>query len=566
MWNMKPLRLTPVAWRKDWLFCLLLLAVTIIAYQPVWHAGFIWDDDVLLLNNPLIKLANGWWRVWFARSNDYVPATSTTFWLEWRLFGANAPGYHLDNVLLHALDAVLLWRVLRRLLIPGAWLAAAIFVLHPVNVESVAWIAERKNTLAMLFYACTLLWYLRFEDTGHRRWYWLSAGAFVVGIFSKTAVAPIPFVLLGIAWWRRGRIGRKDLCRSLLFFAIAVAASLLAISIQLEAGAAEVRTDNFLVRLVGAGWSVLFYLYKTLLPLNLIFVYPRWRIDIANVLSYIPLTLLVGGLALCWRCRRTWGKGLLFALGYFIVALLPVLGFVNIYFMRYSLVADHWQYFAIIGPICLAAALIRKVVLATMLLLTLGVLTWQQCGIYAGQETLWRETIARNPDCWMAHDNLGVCLLARGDTAEAIASYHKALEIKPDYERALYNLGLALFCRGDLDGAIAQYRHALDIKLDFVVARSNLGVALEQKGELEAAIVQYRKALEIQPGSSEVLVNLGNALSKKGQFDEALEMYRQALEVNPANEDAHLNRGIALFRNGNMDGAIAEYRAALALK
>jgi protein O-mannosyl-transferase len=433
--------------RQTWFVCLLLAVATFLAYQPVWHAGFIWDDDELLTNNPVVKSAAGLYRPWFTASTlDYYPMTFSMWWLEWRLWANHPLGYHLVNVLLHALSAILLWRVLLRLNLPGALLAAAIFALHPVNVESVAWISEGKNTLSMFFYAGTLLCWLKFEESGGRRWHGLALAGFALALFSKSAVAPLPVVLLGIAWWRRGRVGWKDIRQVVPFFVMAAAVCWVTVWFHYHRamGSGVVRTDGFWSRLAGAGWAVWFYLYKALLPLNLIFVYPRWQIDARNVAIYIPLVLLAAAFVLCWRYRRGWGKALFFGLAYFVVMLLPILGFLNIYYMRYSLVADHWEYFAIIGPIALAAAIIRKPVLAAAFLLALGVLTWKQCGIYANAETLWRATLARNPGSTIAQNNLSAALLANGQVDEALLHSEAVLATHPDDATAQGDLGYGL--------------------------------------------------------------------------------------------------------------------------
>ncbi len=498
----------------------------------------IWDDDSDVTDNPVIKSANGLYQLWFtARTPDYYPMTYDMLWLEWRLWANNPLGYHLVNVLLHGFSAVLLWRVLLRLKIPGALLAAALFALHPVNVESVAWIAERKNTLAMFFYAGALLFWLRFEDGGRQRWYGLALAGFALALFSKSAVAPLPAVLLGITWWRRGRVGWKDFRRLVPFFAISAAVCWVTVWFHYHQaiGHDVVRTDGFLSRLAGAGWAVWFYLYKAVLPLKLVFVYPRWQIAVRNVLTYIPLVLLTAAFVLCWRCWRNWGKALFFGLAYFVVMLLPILGFINVYYMRYSLVADHWQYFAIIGPIALAAAIIRRPVVAAALLLALGALTWKQCGMYANLETLWLQTIRLNPDCWLAHNNLGLALGQKGREDEAISQYQEALQIDPDYPEAHLNLGNALAQKGKLDEAIAQYQEALQTDPFYAPAHSSLGNALCQKGKLDEGISHFEQALQTSPGFSPAHYNLSIALLQKGSVGEAIVHLQKALQFDPAN-------------------------------
>jgi Flp pilus assembly protein TadD len=531
-------KLLPSWWRQDWLLGLVLVAVTLMAYQPVWHAGFIWDDDSFLTNNPVIKSADGLYRMWFTASTpDYYPVTSSMLWLEWRVWANHPLGYHLVNVLLHGFSSVLLWRVLLRLNLPGALLAAAFFALHPVNVESVAWITERKNTLCMFFYLGTLLAWLRFEDSGKWRWHALALAGFALALLSKTAVAPLPVVLLGMAWWRRGRVGWKDIRQVVPFFVMAAGLGLVTVWFQQNAsGHDPFRTDGFWSRLAVAGWAVWFYLYKAVLPLKLAFVYPRWQIDVGNVLTYIPLVMLAAAFVLCWRCRKGWGRALFFGLAYFVLMLLPVLGFLNIYFMRFSLVADHWQYFAIIGPITLAGAMIRRPLVAAALVLALGALTWKQCGMYANPEVLWQTTFRLNPNCWLGQDELGYKFLQQGRLDEAIAHYAKAVELKPDYVEANTHLGNCLFQKGRLDEAITHYQKALQIKPDYAPAHNSLGNALMREGKVDEAITHYRKALQLDPVNPSFQSNLAWLLAtspraslRNGNI--AVELARRANEL-----------------------------------
>jgi tetratricopeptide (TPR) repeat protein len=541
---------------RTWLSVLFLIVATVIAYQPVWRAGFIWDDDMFLTNNAVLKSADGLYRLWFTASTpDYFPMTSSMLWCEWRIWGNHALGYHLVNVLLHAFSSVLLWRVLERLKIPRALLAAAIFALHPVNVESVAWITQRKNTLAMFFYVCVFLLYLRFEDTGKRRWYGLASIVFALALLSKTAVVPLPLVLLGIAWWRRGRVAWQDVRRSIVFFMVAAALAVVTIWFQSHRaiGSEVIRTDSFWSRLAGAGWAIWFYLYKAVLPLNLSFVYPLWQIDERKVLSYVPLLLLAAIFGWCWIYRLQWGRALLFGLGYFVVMLLPILGFLDIYFMCFSLVADHWQYFAIIGPIALAAAIIKNNLSATMLLLALGTLSWRQCLIYTDAETLWRTTISRNPDSILANNNFGVMLSDRGQLDDAIAHFQKILKIRSDDPDAHNNFGNALLRKGDVDGAIFHYQEALKSAPHRADVHYNFGNAFVQKGQLDQALVHFQRAWEIKPNYLEAYNNAGSILLKIGRINEAVACWLKALEINPRVALPHNNIGYALVTQGRLD-------------
>jgi Flp pilus assembly protein TadD len=419
----------------------------------------------------------------------------------------------------------------------------------------------------MFFYAGTLLCWLKFEDSGRGRWYGLALAGFALALLSKPVVAPLPVVLLGIAWWRRGRVGWKDVRRTVPFFVIAAALSLVTVWYENHQTISHVaaRTDGFWTRLAVAGRAVWFYLYKAVLPLNLAPIYPRWQIDAPNVLTCIPLVLLAAVFVLCWRCWRGWGRALFFGLAYFVVMLLPLLGFLSTDFMRLSLVADRWQYFAIIGPIALAASIIRRPVLAAALLLALGALTWKQCGIYANAETLWTETTRLNPDCWLARYNLGNIFVEQGRMDEAIRQFQKAVEIMPDLADAHNNLGNSFFQLGRMEDAIAQYQKALAIMPDNADAHNNLGNSFSRLGRTEEAIAQYQKALAVMPDNAKAQNSLGIILSGQGKRDEAIVHLLAAIKSKPQYDQPHYNLGLIYLQQGRLDAAIAQFQSAITI-
>jgi len=576
------------AWQKNWLLGLLIVAATFAAYHPAWHGGFIWDDLTHVEHNPLLSEPDGLKRIWFSlEAPQYYPLVFTSFRLERALWGLDVTGYHFVNLLLHSCSALLLWRLLRRLAVPGAWLAAAVFALHPLNVESVAWITERKNTLSLVFFLSSLLWYLRFDRgtdalrprLSARLCYGLSLLTFALALLSKTAVAPLPLVLLLLAWWERGRIAWRDVWRSVPFVLAALVLIPLTVAFEHQAGSEIIRSDGFGARLAGAGWALWFYLYQALLPLNLVFVYPRWHINPANLLAYVPDALVVLGFALGWRYRRSWGRAGLFGLGYFVIMLLPELGFVNIYFMRYTLVSDHWQYFAIIGPIALAVAGLTRALafverrwpflrplVGSALLLALAALAWRESANYADMETLWRVTIARNPACWLAHHNLGVMLFARGEVAPALAHFQQALATQPAFAESQVGLARVLRDRGELDESILHARKALALRPDLVEAQTELAAALLQKGDVNEAILHFQQAALMRPGSADIQNALANALAQATRVAEAGVHFQRALQLRPNFPEAHNNLGLVLLQAGQWDDAIAHFQQAVSLQ
>jgi tetratricopeptide (TPR) repeat protein len=567
------------SWNRDWVFGLLLVAATLTTYLPAWNGKPIWDDD-RHLTRPELRSVEGLYRIWTQPSStaQYYPLVHTVFWVEHKLWGDLTPGYHLVNILLHAFSALLLLKILRRLEVPGAWLAAAIFALHPVQVESVAWMSELKNTLSGVFYFGSALAYLKFDRTRNGRLYAIALGLFILGLLSKTVIATLPAALLVVFWWERGRLFWKRDARPLVpFFLTGITAGLFTAWLERKFIGAEGRTFDFTVieRFLIAGRAFWFYLGKLFWPAHLVFIYPRWNVSGAVWWQYLFPAAALLLLAAAWALRGRW-RGPLAGLLFFAGTLFPALGFFNVYPFRFSFVADHFQYLAGVGVITLASAGAARLlgrwrlwgrpggnVLCLTLLAILTCLTWRQCGTYADIETLWRNTLVKNPDCWLARNNLGVTLADKGRLDEAIENYHKAIQIDPNSADTLNNLGFALAAKGRFDEAIENYYKAIQIKPNYTDALNNLGLALVAKGRFDEAIENYRKAIQIDPNSAITLNNLGVALAAKGRFDEAIENFRKTIQIDPNPADALNNLGFALAAKGRFDEAIENYRKAI---
>jgi tetratricopeptide (TPR) repeat protein len=553
------------------------------AYLPALRGGLLWDDSGHL-TGPDLQSLKGFWRIWFDlhATQQYYPLLHSAFWLEHRLWGDAVVGYHLTNFALHALSACLVVLIVRQLSLPGAWLAGFVFALHPVHVESVAWISEQKSTLSGVFCLASLLAYLHFDKSRRKSNYWLATCLFVLALLSKTVTATLPAVLLVIFWWRRGRIEwKRDVVPLLPWFALGISAGLF--TAWVERTLIGARGPDFLLtpvqRVLIAGRVIFFYVGKLLWPANLMFFYPHWTVDPSAWWQWLfPAGLLAIGVGLVLAARRYSGPlaGLLIFSG----TLFPVLGFLNVYPFRYSYVADHFQYLASLGVIIPVAGLLVRamerassgkavaIACSILLILVLGVLTWRQSRMYRDLETLYRTSLAHNPSSWAAHNNLGMLLAETPDRlSDAIAEYQAALRIKPDYAEAHNNLGIALAeMPGRIPDAIAEYHVALKITPDLVDAHYNLGIALSRNPvQLQDAILEYQAALRINPDYAEAHMNLGNALSQMtGRLPEAIAEYRAALQIRPDYADAHMNLGIALSRTpGRLQDAVAEYRAAL---
>jgi Tfp pilus assembly protein PilF len=570
-------RLTPDAWLWAWA----LVTITFLAYQPVQHAGFVWDDGLYFAENPLMLSTAGFKHIWSSLyASRFVPLTMTSFWLERRFWSLHPLPYHAVNVALHASNAVLLWTLLRRLKIRGAWLAAAAWALHPVNTETVAWVSELKNTQSGFFFLLALLMFLRFEEGSRPLDYAATLVLGTAAMLSKPSTVVLPGVMLLCAWWQRGRWVRNDFLQAAPLMAFGVVMSLVAIveqrmEIAPERGASEWAL-TIAQRTVLAGRAPWFYAGRVLWPAHLCFVYPRWELVEHSALEWLPLAAVALAAVTLWQFRHArWAKALIFGLGYFMIALLPVLGLVDTYFFRYSFVADRFQYLPCIGLISLvvgtAAEVFERagrrhrtlgVTIAAAVLLVLGMATWSQAHIYRDSQTLWSDTLRKNPGCWAAHNDLGLALVEQGRLQEAIGHYQQALQFCSDAQ-VHNNMGFALMRQGRLQEAMGHYQQALQLRPDYPELHNNMGVALARQGRFQEAMGHYQQALQLRPAYAEAHNNLGIALFRLGQVQEAMVHWERALEIKPDYAEAHNNMGNALLKLGDVQKAIEHYEQAL---
>ena len=560
----------------------------VAVYLPALRGGMLWDD-ASHVTRPDLRSLHGLWRIWFdlGATQQYYPLLDSAFWLEHFIWGDAVLGYHLANVALHALAACLVVRIARRLALPGAWLAGILFALHPICVESVAWISEQKSTLSGVFYLGALLVYMDFDETRRRSRYVAALALFVLALQSKTVTATLPGALLVILWWRHGRIEwKRDVQPLVPCLVLGGATGLFTAWVErtlVGAAGAEFSLTP-IERLLLAGRAICFYAGKVIWPANFTFFYPRWKIDPTEWWQYLfPAAVLAVGLAF-WRLafsRLGRNRGPLAGFLFFAGTLFPVLGFLNVYPFRYSYVADHFAYLASLGILVPAASLAAsgaakvwsrkpaRVLVPAILAAGLGVLTWRQAATYRDEETLYRSTLARNPGAWLAHNNLGNLLLPLpGRRDEAMAHFQEALHLKPDFWEAHLSLGNALLeTAGRLDDAIAQYETAVRLAPNSERAHTNLGNALLQAGRTGEAIAHLQTALRIDPANAEAHNDLGNALMQlPGGLSSAIAEYRAALRANPDFAEPHNNLGRALAQSGDLSVAIAEFEAAIRLR
>jgi Flp pilus assembly protein TadD len=543
-----------------------------VAYLPVGWAGFVWDDDALITSNPAVAMPGGIISIWTSNAADICPLTLTTFWLEYRLWHAWPLPYHIVNLLFHAASALVLWRVLRRLRVPGAWLGAALWALHPVMAESAAWISEMKNTQSCFFFLLSILFFLRLVASEARRDYGLCLLFAALAMASKSSTVILPVVLCLCAWWMEGRWNVRTLARTAPIFGFSVVTAVVSIWTQRQLpGYNLIAPRTWAERFVTAGDAIWFYLGKLVWPQPLSICYPLWHVKTDNVMTWLPLLAIIA--VFIGLCLGRTMRPVLFAFAYFLVALLPVLGFTDMTYFRYSYVADHFQYLASIGPLALAAAgatiLVRsmlgnegpQMMLGAAVLAMLGFVTWQRAVVFENGKAVWLDALAKDPDCWIGGLNLGVWYFQNGHMDEALAALQKVEPYAAKDGALHYNIGCALAAKGRGEEALAEFRKAVELEPRLVQARMNLGITLGQKGDFDAAVSVFDDILQKNPDDAEAHYNLGVTLMHKSDFDGAIVHLRRALELNPDAEAGSL--GYCYVRKGDMADAQSVFEASV---
>ena len=562
---------------------LILCALTIVAYIPAMQAGFIWDDDQYVTENDNLRTADGLQQIWFhpIATAQYYPMVFSTFWLEYHVWELRPAGYHWANLLLHLANATLIWQLLARLQVPGAWLTALVFAVHPVHVESVAWITERKNVLSTFFYLAAFLAYWRptaqFESSGAEtsppsswRWYLSALTLFACAVFSKTVTCSLPATVLLVEWWKYGRVSTRSILRLLPYFLLGLGLGLHTAMLEKDHVGAE--GDDFafsaVQRCLIAGRAVWFYAAKLVWPSSLSFIYPRWQVDASEWQQYLfPIAAGVL-LGVAWMLRNRFGRGPLAALLIFGGTLVPALGFFNVYPMLFSFVADHFQYLASVALLALlcgsAARVCEQLQLhkkwlpgaaAGVVVSCFTFLTWQQGHIYENQIKLWTDTLAKNPGCWLAHGNLGASIARGGTTAQGIAHLQEAIRINPRYPVFYQSLGQVFLSMQQRDAAIECLSKGIEIFPGHVDSRLALGQAYMETEQFDKAAAEFQAAIRLNPDLDTAHLGLGFAYRRMNRREAAATEFAAAVERNPGNVQARVDVIMALCKLDRPDEA-----------
>lgn len=594
---------------RAWLPAFLIAAMTLAVYWPAVRGEFVWDDELYAANPVLEQPGSILTILTFGDFTDRFyykefPVTYSFFWLGRRLWGTNPAGFHLLNIFLHIMNACLVWLILKRLGLKWAWLAGAVFALHPVHVESVAWTTELKNVLSGLFFLLSAGAYLRFLEAGVKKYYFGSLALALLALLSKPVTVTLPLALLLLRWLKGLKTGLKELKELAPFFLVALLAGLFTLWLEVDTHDLEISLSPA-QRLLLAARALWFYPIKLLWPAELSFSYARWALNPGELSGWLWAagTVLAG--ALLWRFRERLGRAFFSAAGFYLLNIALFLGLISIYTFRYSFVADHYQYLASIGLIAAAIGALERaagggrracLLCAVLLLVPLGLAARRQSAVYSSQKALWQDTLKKNPASRLALVNLG----AKLGPEEAVKHWTAVLERQPDLYEAQCNLGAVLAELGRYEEAEKYLRRSLELNPDFsqahehlaslaalagrkaeevfhkgelvrldpgyARARNNYGLALLSAGKAGEAAAQFKEAIALRPGLAEPHSNLGMALYTLGKMEEAAEAFRTALKIDPSLAEAHNNMGMALLSLGRAAEAEQSFRSAVGIK
>jgi len=591
---------------------MLLVVLVVVAYIPAMSNGFVWDDDLHITQNVLLRTNDGLRKIWFEPGSwpHYYPLVLTSFWIQYHLWGYDPFGYHVTNIIIHGLSAVLLWLILRKLNISGSWLAASIFALHPVHVESVAWASENKNILSGFFYLSSLLVYIYFvfqnrvvktipynnqqlvklfHSKQETALYFSALILFLCALFAKTVTCSLPAVILLLIWWKHGRITRNDLLFLLPFFVFGLILGLSTVWTELyNVGSSGMTWKlTYIERILIAGRSFWFYIGKLIWPVNFAFIYPKWDINTNVWWQYIFPSGCLALLLLLLLFRKKTGDGPLVAALIFGGTLFPALGFFNLFTMRYSYVADHFQYLASISLITLfSVGLTRllkqydkifkgkafKLIIYGMILIIFGVIVWNESYKFKSLETLWRDTIAKNPKAALAHLNLSIILTEQRNYDEAIHHAKRAIQVNPSLYEPYNSMGNALSKKKKYNEAIKYYAKAIQtaevaqVSSAVMAFHFNMGKVLVDVGKINEGISHFNKALELNPDYVEAHNNLGSAFLKERKYNKAIKHFAEAIRIKPSLHYPYANMGVALVKIGRVNEGISYLNKALKIK